>query len=407
VINLRKYIKVWVEKRRNPPKQDGSRTTSYTLEWVEFGERRFLSLGPGATFAFAKQAAKLKEEELNSLESHQALDPITWDRFREKYLNTQYPGYALSRKDKKEASKTWGNSEATMAEERRVLAVFGETVRPDWCHEVTAEYRERFIQERMRSVSSPSSVDKDLRTLRHLFNVLEDWHHRPKGTNPFAGRGNSTVGAKRKREKDKQRIKPPAYYTRTQVDALLEQANRETAEFPEDWNRQRLRVLIYFEAYTGVRIEEALFLEWSDLDVATGIANINFKVEHDLKTQASENPVGLPDVLIAVLREWETRKTCSWVFPNTRQRPWTGGSPGYKHLDQLKAMAKRAGVLHATWKMFRHTLTTHSKQWFGLTAEQVQAQLRHTTIDTQEHYTHSDKENLHAFVKHIDFHKND
>ena len=86
-------------------------------------------------------------------------------------------------------------------------------------------------------------MDKDLQTLRHLFNFLEDWHHRPKGSNPFAGRGNSTVGAKRKREKDKQRIRPPVYYTRTQVAALLEQADRETAEFPEDWNRQRLRVL--------------------------------------------------------------------------------------------------------------------------------------------------------------------
>src|SRR3974390_1208915 len=111
MLNVRKYVKVWVEKRRNPPKKDGSRTTSYTLEWVDFGERRFLSLGLGATSAYARRAAKLKEEELNSLEGHHGLEPITWDRFRQKYLDTQYPGYSLSGKQRKEASKTWGNSE--------------------------------------------------------------------------------------------------------------------------------------------------------------------------------------------------------------------------------------------------------------------------------------------------------
>jgi integrase len=165
-----------------------------------------------------------------------------------------------------------------------------------------------------------------------------------------------------------------------------------------------LRALVYFEAYTGFRIEEALYLEWSDIDWETGTANINFKIDHDLKTQASDNPIGLPDVLIGVLRRWEGRKTCEWIFPNSRQRPWTGGPTGMKPLDQLKALARRAGVPHANWKMFRHTLTTHAKHWFGLSAEQVKAQLRHTTTRTQEIYTHGDRENFHGCVKDISFH---
>ena len=340
----RRYIRVWVERRKNPPRKDGSRTTSYTLEWLEFGERRFMSLGPGATLAYARRAAKLKEDELNSPETQQGLDPISWERFRQKYLDSHYPGHSLTRKERKAASKTWQNSEATMAEERRVLRIFGEIVKPDWCHEITTEDRETFIRGRMAQVPSPSSVDKDLRILRYLFNVLEDWHHRPKSTNPFAGRGNATIGSRRRREKDKGRHKPPVYYTRPQVAALLNQADQEIGEKPDDWNRRRLRALIYFEAYTGVRIEEALFLEWDDIDWRAGVANINFKVEHDLKTQGSENPIGLPDALIEVLREWEAHKTCNWVFPNTRRRPWTGGSPGSKHIDQLKALAVRAGV---------------------------------------------------------------
>jgi integrase len=148
------------------------------------------------------------------------------------------------------------------------LGMFGEIVKPRWCHDITTEDREKYVQGRMPQVRAAISVDKDLRTLRHLFNILEEWHHRTKGTNPFAGRGNATIGKKRRREKEQQREKKPAYYTRGQVIALLDQADREAV----DWETRRLRALIYFEAFTGVRIEEALYLEWDEIDFQAGVA---------------------------------------------------------------------------------------------------------------------------------------
>jgi integrase len=71
----------------------------------------------------------------------------------------------------------------------------------------------------------------------------------------------------------------------------------------------------------------------------------------------------------------------------------------------LKSLAKRASIEHATWKMFRHSLNTHGKQWFGMTKEQMQVQLRHEDKETQRHYDHADLENLRAAVKGIDFRK--
>jgi integrase len=53
--------------------------------------------------------------------------------------------------------------------------------------------------------------------------------------------------------------------------------------------------------------------------------------------------------------------------------------------------------------MFRHSMTTHAKQWFGLSAEQVKTQLRHTTTETQKHYDRQDNENLRSMVRGIDF----
>jgi putative mRNA 3-end processing factor len=93
-------------------------------------------------------------------------------------------------------------------------------------------------------------------------------------------------------------------------------------------------------AYTGCRINEAIYLEWKDVNWDSGVAWLYFKVENDLKTEGSQAPFGLPDRLLAVLREWEKEKTCTWVFPNSSGKPWVTAGPGYKHLDQLKALPR-------------------------------------------------------------------
>jgi integrase len=285
-----------------------------------------------------------------------------------------------------------------------------------WCHELTSADRERFASERLKEVSSGESVDADLRNLRTVFNVMEEWNHRAEGSNPFAGRKKATVGERRKRAKRAaEGEKQPEHYTRPQIVALLRQADLEVEQESGNWDRRRLRALIYFEAYTGARIGEVLHLEWDrevllegggkarEVDFRLGVAFLTWKSEHGLKTAGSEAPVGLPDVLRNVLREWEQHRTCGWVFPNTEGKPWTTGGPGYKPLDQLKALAKRAGIEHATWKMFRHSLNTHGKQWFGLSGEQMRVQLRHDDVETQKHYDHVDLANLRAAVEDIDF----
>jgi integrase len=411
---VRKYITVWIKNRKNPPRRDGSVTVSYTLEWVEFGERRFMSLGRNATLAYARQAKKEKEQELNDSERRESLVPVTWDNFQKKYLDTYYPGHDLPPAQRKIKAREWGKSFNTMRAEKLTITNFTRLLAPGWCHEVTAEARETFVQKRLaekhhksEETISAESVDADLRVLRLLFNVMEEWKHRPRNSNPFAGRGKATVGARRKRAKAKEQTTAAEHYTVEQLNKLLDQADKEAREAGPRyaWQRHRLRALVYFMAYTGARINEAIHLEWEDIDWENSVAWLYFKIENDLKTVGSEAPFGLPDALVTALKEWKEMKTCEWVFPNADKKPWVAAGPGYKHLDQLKALAQRAGIEHANWKMFRHALATHGKQRFGMTREQVQAQLRHTTADTQEHYTHDDLHNLRDAVKGIDFRK--
>ncbi len=418
---VRKYVTVWIVNRKNPPKGDGKQTVSRTLAWVEYGQRQFMSLGKNATFAYAKQAKADKERELNSPGHRQSLEPIDWAAFQKKYLDTTYPGHALPPIEREAAQAEWEKSASSMRSERLSLdnfgrLVMGKTDRADtWCHEVTSADRTLFVRERLKEVS-PESVDADLRNLRTVFGVMEEWKHRAKGSNPFSGRKKSTVGAlvKKKREAV-EGGKKKKHYSRQEIMAVLGQADTEAREQPDDWGRQRLRALIYAEAYTGARINEVLHLEWDreielreggkvlEVDLDRGIAYLVWKQQRGLKTPGSEAPVGLPDPLIAVLREWRLIRTCKWVFPNKRGNPWTGGSKGDKPLDQLKALARRAGVALANWKMFRHSLTTHGKQWFGLNEAQVQVQLRHTNTETQKGYTQADLDNLRDAVKGMDF----
>jgi integrase len=294
-----------------------------------------------------------------------------------------------------------------MKREKNAIDTFIRLIHPLWCHELTAEDRERFIQHRMPEVGSGLTADAELRALSHLCYVMEEWKHRPEGSNPFAGRGKATVGSRLRRHKEQAREgdEKSKHYTFEEVKAILAQANKEVREADEKthWAKKRLRALVSFVAYTGCRINEAVHLEWQDIDFDNGVAWLFFKVENDLKTEGSQAPFGLPPRLIEVLRDWEKDKTCSWVIPNSHEKPWKTGAPGYRPFDQLQELGKRAGVEGANWKRFRHAISTHGNQRFRTTVEQVRAQLRHTTEETQKHYTHDDLANLREAVENMDF----
>ena len=126
-------------KRKNPPKGNGRQTVSLTLEWVEFGQRFFMSLGTGATRGYAETVAKAKEAELNSPTQIEQVQPQTWADFTKEYLDHIYPGHEKRGKDRMEASRVWEKSNASRRAESRVLKDFARIVKPIWCHEVTSK----------------------------------------------------------------------------------------------------------------------------------------------------------------------------------------------------------------------------------------------------------------------------
>jgi|GEM_PF-1161236 len=171
------------------------------------------------------------------------------------------------------------------------------------------------------------------------------------------------------------------------IHAVLKLATEEAAGF--DWKAGRLEALVNICAYAALRKNEALFLHREDVDFANHVLFVN-PLRRKLKTKASAATIPMHPDLEALLRVWVRRARSEWVIPNVgRNRPWTGGPPGHKPLDQVKLLGKRAGVEGLTILSFRHSFATHARAW-GLSDMMVQAILRHTTRRTQRHYLHPD-----------------
>lgn len=171
-------------------------------------------------------------------------------------------------------------------------------------------------------------------------------------------------------------------------------------ESTEGWEQHRLFALTVTIFSTGMRAGEAQRLRVAEIDLPRGIIDLRSR---DLKTDASSALVAMPDVACDVLARWLPECGSEWAFPHAhRTGPWLHGAPGKKPLDRLQQAAARAGVPHVTFAMGRHGFVTHGLTRFGLTAEQVAAQTRHTNLKTQGHYAHFDAANQRAIVARIE-----
>jgi integrase len=175
---------------------------------------------------------------------------------------------------------------------------------------------------------------------------------------------------------------------------------------PTSWHAHRLFALFATVSLTGLRRNEALYLTPADCDLPGRILTVNPR--RRLKTSAAAAPVPLPEALARVLELWIPRAGTSWVFPTRGLRtPWTGGSPGKKPLDRLRAAGQAVGVEGLTFASLRHSWATHAESLWGLPELLVQRVLRHTTTTTQRHYRHADLANLRDSVKTLRFDSGD
>jgi integrase len=148
-------------------------------------------------------------------------------------------------------------------------------------------------------------------------------------------------------------------------------------------------------AATGIRISEALGLKWGDIDYSNGQINLRRVWVGDVavnrfKTEDSEAPVPLTDLLAGCLRAWQAEtmygKPDDWVFASARNKGKTPRSSSVLTSDHLRPAAIAAGVKlkpgqRFGFHNFRHGLAS----WLvnkGTDVKTVQGLLRHSNVKT-------------------------
>jgi prophage sa05, site-specific recombinase, phage integrase family protein len=173
-----------------------------------------------------------------------------------------------------------------------------------------------------------------------------------------------------------------------------------------DLNRYRYyyeNTLYKFLLATGCRINEALALSWSDIDLENAVIHITKTLNYDLKinspkSKASYRDIDVDTATIDMLKQYKLRQTKeAWKIGQRESVVFSDFIHEYPNnrtlQTRLKTHFKRAGVPNIGFHGFRHThasLLLNS----GIPYKELQHRLGHSTLSmTMDIYSHLSKEN--------------
>lgn len=198
---------------------------------------------------------------------------------------------------------------------------------------------------------------------------------------------------------------------------LLRQGDLEAQD--GGWEARRLQAYVHTLFLTGARPGEIQRLETTDIDRVAKTIHIHPKWVPDSKGKltwwapktvgsAAEQPIG--DHLVEMLLDWSIRlchpyrrryRACTWLFPGKRLLgPWVTGGPGCNPLDQVKALALRAGIGPTWQKSARKNIGTHRE--IGLTPQGRRDVFRHSDIPIGDRYDELQVESRRADAQKIE-----
>ena len=173
-----------------------------------------------------------------------------------------------------------------------------------------------------------------------------------------------------------------------------------------DLNRYRYyyeNTLYKFLLATGCRINEALALSWSDIDLDNSVVHItktlNYKQEtNSPKSKASLRDIDIDQATVSMLKQYRLRQTKeAWKIGKSESIVFSDFIHEYPNnrtlQTRLRTHFKRANVTNIGFHGFRHThasLLLNS----GIPYKELQHRLGHSTLSmTMDIYSHLSKEN--------------
>lgn len=174
----------------------------------------------------------------------------------------------------------------------------------------------------------------------------------------------------------------PEIYSSKEIDKILKNAN----DFYRD--------LFTFFLNTGMRRDEVRFLEWEDIDFKNKEIHIRIKDNFQPK-HGKERMVPFTSESERILKK--RKKKTGYVFSR----------PDGKHYaqntwqDNLKKIAKKAGVEDVKLHKFRHTFATRAVEKMNIV--DVKNILGHSKIETTMRYVHRSRRHMHEAMENFEY----
>lgn len=207
-------------------------------------------------------------------------------------------------------------------------------------NKITVRDIEKFRSARLKTAIAPATANKELKTLRRIFNLAIIRGYLSRGSNPCKGIPMLKVGSKRQKY-----IKPEEFHA-------IYGGVRDSL-----W--RALLVTVYT---TGLRLREALNLTWQDIDFNSGELHVTRKkcdgfVQSWTPKDHEKRTIPLPEQAVSLLSTWQSTSPlgCSYVFMDQgrwdyyRQQvefgKWSDGQDLVNNmLRRFKTICRKAGV---------------------------------------------------------------
>lgn len=180
------------------------------------------------------------------------------------------------------------------------------------------------------------------------------------------------------------------YWTHDEVKRVLQQIDT------TDYFNHLVYTMIHFYFYTGVRVNEATYLYWEDIDFDKEIFDVNgtlVKVKEqglcrqdETKTENGYRQIPLDSHTIKILKEWKKRQSehginSDFIFSDT-------GKPLYAQRisNKMKQFSEKAAVKPLSLQRLRHSNANYLYYDLKIDLEDIRQRFGHKSILTLLRY---------------------
>ncbi len=321
---------------------------NWYIDYYLDGRRKREAVGPNrkvAERALAKRQVQVAENRF--------LDIVQKSKVTFEHLSDSYLKYAETNKS------SWKRDWYSLRSLKSALG--GKQL-----HQITPLSIEGYKNARSQAVS-PATVNRELACLKHMFTKAIQWQMT--SSNP--------VKMVKMLKENNERLR---YLQTNEVHKLMEQ-------LPD-----RLRPIVNFALYTGMRKGEILNLKWEDLDFGQKIIFVKNTKNGEMRE------IPMAEAVFNELKSWPHRTT--YVFCDSDGTRITSIKGAYS------SAVKRAGISDFTFHDLRHTFASHLAM-SGVDLLTIKELLGHKSINMTLRYAHlspNHKRKAIASLKYLDGH---